>query len=190
MLVETFLTCALAMSPVWAFPKGFTDGAQKIWASMMGSREFVGYVHGTTGKILVVGGDPHIVWSFRNMGTKAYGALTSDRPQATKWHVVADQGWLPFFTEFDAVYWLEKNPLNANLRNELLDVTNTIISNGFLLYNTHEQFAWADYLSGLGWSRMSFMADNLQIWQKPYPGEESVYLGKGVYKKRGLMSSS
>ncbi len=190
MIAEAFLTCALAVTPTWAFPKGLTDGAQRAWATMMGSREFVGYVHGTTGKILVVGGDPHIVWQFRDNGTKAFGALTSDRPAATKWHVVADQGWLPFFTEFDAVYWLEKNPLNANLRNELLDVANTIIHGGFFLYNPHEQFSWKDYLEGLGWSRMSFMTDNLHIWQKPYPGEETIYLGKGVYKKRLLMCSA
>lgn len=133
--------------------------------------EFARWRTKNNGKVLLVGGDPGLINSFRIQGGKAFGILTTDRPGTTRYHAVGDAGKLPVLSRaFQFVYWLEDNPGKTMALNELWDALQAVATDGLFIFNREDYPDWEVWLWKHSWERLPFRAGDYVLFQRPGNG--------------------
>lgn len=166
MVLEAFLACALAASPLLAFPKGDIGPPEHPLRLITQSASFLGYLTHREPLVLIVGGDAKAVLLMRDAGIKAFGALTQDQP-ATMFHAVTDPGQLSFQPRhFHQVYWSHpKYDFYDPGYEWLIDAIKLVEPRGFFLFDEEEMLSWGMWLRQRNWEKLPFSMGRYSIWQ-------------------------
>lgn len=157
MILEAFLICALAAPAVPFKHSGSLPNPYVSFAHFLTNQQ----------RMLLVGGEPGAVTIMRNVGLKAFGALTDDHPGVTPYHAVADPGKLPFKTGlFHAVYWSHKNSNQEVYYEALLDALRLIQADGLFLFDDDEYPYWPIFMKSRNWVQVPFRLGQFSIWER------------------------
>jgi hypothetical protein len=165
MIAAAFLIAALAPAPM-AMAHADCPGAIKAHRLMIDASRMMAKKE-TKAQILLIGGPPKAVTTFRNAGVQAFGALVDDYPGVTPFHAVMEAGHLAFQSgTFHLVYWSQSNPMAETMFQELLDALRLVEAGGLFLFDDNEYPYWPGYMKGRNWVRVCFRLAQFSVWER------------------------